>query len=143
LKKIFWLLSLTFLISSNAIADEQSDIKNTLKKQITQLSATWNTGDLDGFLKSYKDADSTHYITSIDTQGYKNIIAQYKKRFPTSDKMGKLTVSNLEVNVLSSQYAMVVGKWKVTQNNKSTSGFFSLIYENTSEGWKIILDHTS
>ena len=143
LKKIFWLLSLSCLIASNAIADETSEIKTNLNKQITQLTATWNAGDLDNFLKSYKNAETTHYITSIDTKGYNNIVAQYKKRFPTHEKMGSLSISHLEINVLSPQYAMVIGKWKVTQKNKSAGGFFSLLYKKTPHGWKIILDHTS
>jgi uncharacterized protein (TIGR02246 family) len=143
LKKIIWLFSLTYFISLTAFADDTATIKNILTQQINQLSATWNAGDLDSFLTSYKNSGTTRYITSIETEGYQNIIAQYKKRFPTQEKMGKLSVSNLEINVLTPQYAMVIGKWKVTQKKKTVGGIFSLLYEKTSAGWKIIVDHTS
>jgi ketosteroid isomerase-like protein len=143
MKKILYSLSLIFFISQNAIADEQSDIKNTLTKEIDQLTATWNKGDINSFVKTYKDSDTTRYITSIETDGYKNILAQYKKRYSTPEKMGQLTISDLEIIVLSTHHAMVIGKWKVAQKEKIITGIFTLLYENTPAGWKIIIDHTS
>ncbi len=143
MKKFFIIALALICLSSNVFADSNTEIQAKIIAQIHQLTQTWNSGNVSDFMKSYKDSDSTRYITTTITRGYKNILAKYKSRYPNREKMGKLSITDLDVTVLSPQYAIVVGKWYVKQKQKHVQGIFSSLYENTSDGWKIIVDHTS
>lgn len=66
--------------------------------------------------------------------------------------MGRLTFSALDVRLLPDangqvRYATVTGRFHLQRNPSSKAGkddgVFSLVWEKTAEGWKIILDHTS
>ena len=60
--------------------------------------------------------------------------------------MGTLAYSELEVHTLDENFAVVIGKYHVDRSKKeggSADGMFSLIFEKTDKGWKIIIDHTT
>jgi ketosteroid isomerase-like protein len=47
---------------------------------------------------------------------------------------------------LGANYAVVTGKFHLARTvagGGDAQGIFSLVWEKTAEGWKIILDHTS
>jgi ketosteroid isomerase-like protein len=60
--------------------------------------------------------------------------------------MGQLTFSDLEVRPLDARFAVVTGHFhlaRTASGGGDAQGIFSLIFEKTAEGWKIIVDHTS
>jgi ketosteroid isomerase-like protein len=60
--------------------------------------------------------------------------------------MGTLEFNVLEIRMLGSDYAAVIGKFHLSRSPDSggeTGGIFTLLFRNTQKGWKIILDHTS
>jgi uncharacterized protein (TIGR02246 family) len=109
-------------------------------------AAAWNRGDVDAFMQAYKDAPDTTFIGKSVAQGYKPILERYKKTYFNRDAMGKLDYSDLTVRELGENYAVVTGKFHLTRTaagGGDASGIFSLVWEKTADGWKIILDHTS
>ena len=77
------------------------------------------------------------------TRGWKTVLERYKKNYDTPEKMGKLTFSDLEMNMLSKDTAVVIGKWLLKRSNDEPHGRFTLIFKKTGHGWRIIHDHTS
>lgn len=121
-----------------------SEIQSNMQNQI----AAWNRGDIRSLVKSYKNADTTLYVSSTVKngviQGYQNILKRYLTQYPNREKMGKLSYKIIETRILSPNYAMVIGKWHLERKKSpSIGGVFTLLYENTSQGWKIVVDHTS
>ena len=60
--------------------------------------------------------------------------------------MGTLTFSDLEPKLLGSDHALLVGRYRLERSRKegrNAEGIFSLVFEKTPDGWKIILDHTT
>jgi ketosteroid isomerase-like protein len=49
----------------------------------------------------------------------------------------------LEVRGLGHDGAIVLGTWTLTETPKAGNGVFSLGMLRTSEGWRIVHDHTS
>jgi uncharacterized protein (TIGR02246 family) len=126
---------------TGAAATEQA-----IQQAIQDQANAWNRGDVEAFMKSYKDAPDTTFIGKTVRQGYAPILERYKKAYPNKDAMGKLDFSAIAVRSLGADYAVVTGRFHLTRNaagGGDASGIFSLVWEKTPEGWKIILDHTS
>jgi uncharacterized protein (TIGR02246 family) len=117
-----------------------------IQQAIREQAEAWNRGDVEAFMKTYKDAPETTFIGKTVQHGYAPILERYKKAYPNKDAMGKLDFSAIEVRELGANYAVVTGRFHLARNaagGGDASGIFSLVWEKTPEGWKIILDHTS
>jgi uncharacterized protein (TIGR02246 family) len=117
-------------------------IRQVLEDQV----AAWNRGDVETFMHSYKDSPDTTFIGKSVERGYTPILERYKKAYATKDAMGTLDFSEIQVRELGANYGVVTGRFHLARNaagGGDTGGIFSLVWEKTPEGWKIILDHTS
>jgi hypothetical protein len=60
--------------------------------------------------------------------------------------MGTLRFSDLEIKLLGSAYASVLGRFHLDRSAEvggEAAGIFTLLFHKTPQGWKVILDHTS
>ncbi len=117
-----------------------------IRQVLDDQAAAWNRGDVEAFMRAYKDSPDTTFIGKSVAQGYRPILERYKKTYSSKDAMGMLTYSELTVRELGANYAVVTGKFHLTRTaagGGDSSGIFSLVWEKTEDGWKIILDHTS
>ena len=106
----------------------------------------WNRGDVRGFMEGYEEADSTTFVGKSITRGHGKVLARYLESYPTREKMGTLTFSEVEVQLLCEGYASVIGRWRLERTAEAggnTGGIFTLLFRRTGKGWKIVLDHTS
>jgi len=134
------------LLVAMAVARAQESGAAAIQRAIQEQADAWNRGDVEAFMKSYKDAPDTTFIGKTVRQGYEPILERYKKAYPNKDAMGKLDFSAIAVRSLGADYAVVTGRFHLTRNaagGGDASGIFSLVWEKTPDGWKIILDHTS
>jgi uncharacterized protein (TIGR02246 family) len=128
-------------------ADAQSTKDEVAIEQVLHDQETaWNRGDIETFMHGYKDSPDTTFIGKTLRQGYRPILENYKTRYSTRDAMGKLDFSDLAVRMLGKDYAVVTGKFHLARTDAGggeASGIFSLVFERETDGWRIILDHTS
>lgn len=137
---LFLAFSFTSFAADTGSPKEIQAIKSVMEKQ----SAAWNTGDIDGFMQGYWNSPNLVFVSGDRvTRGWQQTTDNYKKSYNTREKMGVLTFSELEVNVLSKDSAVVLGRWKVAAALKDSQGRFTLIFRKFKDGWKIIHDHTS
>jgi ketosteroid isomerase-like protein len=118
---------------------------NIIKVLVAQENA-WNKGDLAAFASGFKDSPDTLFITHQVLRGFAGLVDEYKHDYPSKAAMGTLTYSDLEVHPLDENFAVVIGKYHVDRGKKdggSVEGLFSLVFENTDNGWKIVVDHTT
>ena len=74
------------------------------------------------------------------------MLENYRRRYPTKEKMGRLTFSEIEVTPLGAEFASVIGKFNLDRTAEAggpANGIFTLLFRKHTSGWKIILDHTS
>lgn len=117
-------------------------IRQELQRQIE----CWNRGDIRGFMDGYEDSPDTLFVGKTVTRGHAQVLANYLKRYPTREQMGTTTFSGIEVRLLGTDYATVLGRWNLqrpAQHGGDLGGVFTLIFRKTAKGWKIIQDHTS
>jgi beta-aspartyl-peptidase (threonine type) len=125
--------------------DETAAAKKAIQQVLDDQAKAWNRGDLEGFMKGYwKSRKLTFFSGKDKTQGWQATIERYRKRYQTEGrKMGKLTFSDLEIEVVGPTQAWARGRWKVVRDKETLSGLFTLILKKLPEGWRIVHDHTS
>jgi ketosteroid isomerase-like protein len=125
---------------SGADPSAQADIDAVLKKQV----AAWNAGDLDGYMDGYWKSDSVRFVSNTSvTSGWKTTLERYRRGYPDKSTMGSLQFEDVTIDVLSSESAVVFGKWLLMREKDAPWGYFTLLMKKTSQGWKVVHDHTS
>jgi uncharacterized protein (TIGR02246 family) len=140
MKKAFLILSLFFSATVFCQSQDEAEVRKVLSTQ----NAAWNRGDVDAFMVGYWDNDSLMFVGSSGiTYGYKNTLANYKKRYPDTAAMGKLTFNLIQVKRLSPEYYHVTGKWHLQRSIGDVGGHFTLVFRKMNGRWVIISDHSS
>ena len=137
-----YILSLLLLCSATAFA--QSSDEASIRKLLSEQTESWNRGDLKGFMKTYWNSDSLMFIgKSGVTYGWDNTLNNYKKGYPDTTAMGKLSFDIISVKPLSEKYYQVVGKWHLKRTIGDLSGHYTLLLEKINGVWVIVSDHSS
>lgn len=119
---------------------DETEVRNVLTRQ----NQAWNRGDIDAFMIGYWENDSLMFIgKSGVTYGYKNTLSNYKKNYPDTTVMGKLTFTLIQLKQLSPEYFHVTGKYYLTRTIGDASGHFTLVFRKINGKWVIISDHSS
>lgn len=137
IKYMAWLAAVPLWAASG-----QQQIRQVLDAQVN----AWNRGDIPGFMEGYDKSDSTTFVSTTVTKGHAQVLANYLKRYPSRESMGALKFTGLDIRMLGSDYAVVIGNFHLdrpVQAGGEASGIFTLLFHKTSSGWRIILDHTS
>lgn len=134
-------ISITLLsVSAFCQTNDETAVRNLLTRQ----NQAWNRGDIDAFMIGYWENDSLMFIgKSGVTYGYKNTLSNYKKNYPDTTVMGKLTFTLIQVKQLSPEYFHVTGKYYLTRTIGDASGHFTLVFRKINGKWVIISDHSS
>jgi beta-aspartyl-peptidase (threonine type) len=147
LRTISVLAALSFAAASipfPAVAGEESKdhVVPQVRAALDAQQVAWNRGDLDAFTATY-DRDAIFISGDEITRGSQAVLERYKKKYSNREKMGTLTFSDLEITPLSETAAVVLGRWSLKRVNDEPHGRFTLIFRKTSDGWRIVHDHTS
>ncbi|HEY1893916.1 MAG TPA: nuclear transport factor 2 family protein [Chthoniobacterales bacterium] len=146
--KSLWLAVLLVLGAAilDAAGDESdsspviSEIRHVLRAQ----QEAWNRGDIDSFMNGYARADTTVFVSGDEVmRGWQTVRDRYLKKYSDRAKMGTLTFSDLEIEQLSPDSALALGRWELKRASDSPHGRFTLILRKTPDGWRIVHDHTS
>ena len=131
-----------FLLQPISIAAPKDDILAVLHKQ----EADWNRSDLDAFATGYENSPDIVFMGNPIARGYEQMKERYQRTYGTPEKRGKLTFTDLEVRMLGSEYASVIGRFQLERTAAGggpAKGYFTLIFHKSKAGWRIIQDHTS
>ena len=140
MRSIFFAFLTIISLSVFSQTKDETEVRNVLARQ----NAAWNRGDVDAFMVGYWENDSLMFIgKSGVTYGYKNALANYKKNYPDTIAMGKLTFTLIKVKQLSPEYFHVTGKYYLTRTIGDASGYFTLLFRKINGKWVIISDHSS
>ncbi len=116
-------------------------IRQVLDAQVT----AWNRGDVEAFMAGYWQSPELSFFSGSErTQGWEATLQRYRKRYQSEgQEMGRLTFSELRVDVLGPDSALVRGRWQLVRSKDRPGGLFTLIFRRLPEGWRIVHDHTS
>lgn len=121
-----------------------SEIKGALQEGVE----AWNAGDLPRFMGGYLNSPDLIFTSSARViRGYDALEKRYAETYGTNKQsMGQLRFDRVEAWPLGSEHALAVGEWHLQtkgRTKETMEGVFSLVLRKTSQGWKILHDHTS
>jgi len=129
-------------LASRARAEEPPE--TAIRKVLSTQVDAWNKGDLTAFVQGY--AEDCVFVGSSLVTGRSAVLARYQKRYGSKAAMGRLSFSELEVRLIDSRVAIVLGRFALersTEGGGPASGIFSLVFRLNGGNWEIVLDHTS
>ena len=123
-----------------AKAEDVIAIKSILASQET----AWNSGDIESFMQGYLQSDSLRFASGVDVEtGWESTLQRYLRRYPDRAAMGQLDFTDLDIDVLSGEDALVFGRWTLVRAADAPYGLFTLHLKKSNDAWLIVSDHTS
>jgi ketosteroid isomerase-like protein len=140
MKKILLLPALLFSLVVLAQSSDELGIRKVLDDQLK----AWNKGDVESFMQGYWKNDSLMFIGKSGVNwGWQKTLENYKKGYPDTTAMGKLSFDIIVIKKLSPEYYYVVGKWMLKRSIGDLSGHYNLLFRKVNGSWLIIADHSS
>src|SRR5271156_6759274 len=90
-------------------AQTQAQAAAAIRAVLDKQAADWNRGDLDAFATGYKNSPDILFMGRAIHRGYAEMVATYHSSYPTRERMGKLSFSQVEVQPLDVRFATVTG----------------------------------
>ncbi len=145
MKMVFLILPLVFGACSDAPKSVNTDaVKSEIIQMLHVQDAAWNAGDIDEFMEYYIKSKDLRFASGGNiNRGWQATIDGYKTRYPDKDAMGKLSFTNIEIKVLSPEYAQVFARWGLERKSDNPGGLFTLLLQKIDGQWLIVSDHTS
>jgi len=118
--------------------------ETAIRALLAAQTKAWNEGNLVDFMEGYLPSDSLLFVgKSGPTYGFNNTLNNYKKGYPDTASMGKLTFTLLAVTPIEKKHYRVLGKWSLQRSKGDVSGYFTLLFQKIKGKWLVIQDHSS
>ena len=134
-----------FTASSTAAPPRPPSPDETLIRALLEdQTAAWNRGDIEGFMAGYWKSDETEFVSAEGiSRGWQALLERYRRGYPDGKAMGRLSFANLEIHIECPNSAYAVGEYHLQREKDNPAGVFTLNFRKFSEGWRVIVDHTS
>ncbi len=122
-------------------AQDRAAITSVLEEQ----RAAWNRGDLEAYMAGYERSPALVFTSGgAIRRGWEATLKRYRARYGgDAASMGRLTFEVIDVRPLGADGAVVLGRWALTETPQAGRGVFSVVFERTADGWRVVHDHTS
>jgi ketosteroid isomerase-like protein len=140
--RYFMLLALSSLMAvcANAQTSDEKAIRDAMDVQVN----AWNKNDIDAFMQTYWKSDSLMFVGKAGpTYGWQKTLDNYKKRYPDTAAMGKLSFDLLQLKPIGKEYYFVLGKFHLERTIGNLEGYFTLLFRKVKGKWVIIVDHSA
>jgi ketosteroid isomerase-like protein len=120
-----------------------SDVR-AIETLLRAQDAAWNRGDIDAFMRGYVHSPDLRFASGgTVTRGWDATNARYKTRYATPEKMGQLSTTDYEIDILSADAAVAHGRWSLDRAGDKPSGLYTLVLRKASGEWRIVSDTTT
>jgi hypothetical protein len=136
-------LLLSFFMSYVGYSQSTESIKNNISKVLSDQQVAWNRGDLESFMAGYWKSDSLTFVGSRGlTYGWESTLKNYKATYPDKGAMGQLNFEIIKFDLLSSDAAVMIGRYTLIRAKDKPTGLFTLIWKKINGQWVITSDQT-
>lgn len=149
---LFWILVAAALLwlpacqptGGENTAPDKAAIESELRSILDEQDDAWSAGNIDAFMESYWKSPELRFASRGKvSRGWEATKEGYYTRYPNPDIMGRLITDNYEVDVLSSEAAIVHGAWRLERDGEPASGLYTLVFKKIDGQWVITSDTTT
>ena len=141
-----FIVSSLILLCALSASGQNSESTTAVRQVLERQQEAWNHHDLETFMAGYWNSPELTFFSGAKTySGWQSTIERYRTTYQSQGReMGKLEFSDVRIEALAPDAALVRGAWRLTVSERETPhGLFTLILRKFPEAWKIIHDHTS
>lgn len=125
------------------VSCSQNNEEQAILDILDEQQASWNSGDINGFMKCYWKSDSLKFVGKNGIKyGWQTTLDNYKKSYPDKFAMGTLSFKVVTLEV-EKESAFMLGKWHLQRENDTPNGYFTLYWKKINGQWLITIDHSS
>lgn len=127
-------------------AVDEQNAEQSIRAVLMAQAEAWNRGDIPAFMQGYLQDQNLRFASGDTVQrGWQQTLERYQKHYDTPEKMGTLAFQDLEIRVLSSEWAEVFGRYVLKRDPSvgNDTGLFTLLMSRKADRWHILHDHTS
>ena len=142
------LLSCILLVAASACVHVQVQRSSTspdaaIRATLDSTAAGWNRGDLATYLAAYTP-DASEMLSDGVAHGVDKIEQTMKQGFWKSGRpLQQLHYEHVEVRMLGEDHALVTGQFLLEGAGRpQRTGWFTTVWARTSDGWRMIHDHS-
>ena len=144
MKHLIYLFVFVAFSCQTSVSFDAEKAKEDIFDVLLEQQRAWNEGNIEAYMQGYYKNDSLRFASGGNvTYGWQTTLDRYLKGYPDKSIMGQLTFSEIDIKLISNTSALVFGKWELEREQDHSWGLFTLIFQRTSEGWRIVHDHTS
>lgn len=141
---LFCMVVIILLAAASCGSLDEAQIEREIMAVMDASEAGWNSGDLVTYMQCYLESDSMRFGGNGSvTYGWQQVLERYQKKYTDRAAMGILSFSDIDITVLSTDAALVFGRWRLDKEGEQPSGLYTLLFRKTPGGWKIVHDHSS
>ena len=143
---IAFALALAFVGCNGGLEISHSEVEERIRATLNEQVVDWNNENIPAFMETYVKSESLRFASGGNTRrGWQETLERYQSAYPSPEAMGRLAFEDLEIKVLSQEWAEVHGRYRLSREGDypDATGLFTLLTQNTVSGWKILHDHTS
>ncbi|MFM8476490.1 MAG: YybH family protein [Planctomycetaceae bacterium] len=125
---------------------DEHTAEQSIRAVLMAQAEAWNRGDIPAFMQGYLQDENLRFASGDTVQrGWQQTLERYQKHYDTREKMGSLSFQDLEIQVLSSEWAEVFGRYTLKRDPSvgNDTGLFTLLMSRKDDRWHILHDHTS
>ena len=131
------------LAAPSAAADWAAD-EVEIRQRLADSALAFNRGDLIGHLAAYDES-----VTFMTKDGPRPGVAPIEKAFRETyfrdgQAIQQLRFEELAVRSLGQDAALATARWVLSGGDKAgQSGWFTVVWQRTPAGWRVVHDHSS
>ena len=130
-------------VLSATTSDQPRSRPEIIKAALAAQAAAWNEGDIEAFMEGYwRDADLRFVSGTEVSKGWTKTLKRYRDRYGNGAQLGQLTFEDLDVQMVTEDVAIVVGRFALARTEGNSSGLYTLVMKRFEGAWRIVHDHT-
>jgi len=129
--------------NQESLAFDQAIESSKIKAVLMDQQEAWNAFDIPKFMEGYWKSEKLSFIGSRGiTRGWQQTLDNYIKSYPDPAAMGKLDFEVIQLDVLSAEHAIMIGRYTLFREKDTPTGLFTLRWNKIDGDWKIVSDQT-
>ena len=134
--------------SSSPVAVDDRAIEAGVRATLDAQVEAWNAGSVRDFMDGYLRSEDLTFLSGGNVRkGWEEALYGYVRGYPDAAAMGQLTFSDLDIQALAADKALVWGRWRLQRDGDEPGagpgGLFTLLLVGTPDGWRVAHDHTA